>query len=421
MYCHLTLSHCAYRAGNATMEQVPLSKTTAKDTTPSKPKPRTRTTISESLPENQDAPAGTRQSKSVSEAEPTKNKKATALETSKKKSPPPAEKVPPKNTKVTSPSLPSTGKLSSLETKVEPSPPPVEKISQPETKAKPSPPLTEKVSAQEPKVRSSPPSKEKLSLLETKVTRPSPPPTEKVSPQETKVRPSPPKEKSSLPETKATKSAPPRPSPPRTVTQESNSRPSATQASPSSDSVTATDARDSQTPKETSITPAKPVPLLRVSKPPQKKIAIKSDASWIKKKDSIEKEDSHSSLTMSQTMPDLSPSPDTPRKQLPYRSHPIITTPTPSSGLSYVAPSPSTSPKLPAVPASKFNRSRAGTVLNSKKQSKVEATKNKQKRSNSFTRSTSDDSIAAKLKVSESSWLSSYSYNVTHSVVSIFL
>ena len=386
----LLLPHTPSTQNSETIDPFPSSDTTAKDTTSNKPKPpRTRTTVSESSPPKNDVSVGARPpSKSVSDDKDSTvgatnkqtNVKAASVAVktskpaveSKEKSPSPArENAPPQGIR------PSP---------LRPSPP--RKVSGEETN-KPSLPARENAPPQG--IRPSPP-------------RPSPP--RKVSSEETN-KPSLPARENAPPQ--GIRPSPPRPSPPRKVSSEETNRPSATQGSPSSGSMTTsdTDTRVSQTPKEPakgSAPPTKPAPPARILKPPQKTIQIKSDLSWIKRKDSIDKYDSSTSLSTSQTMPDLTPSPAPVRKPLPYRSHAIITPTTPSSGLAYAPPTLNSHPKPPsnlkplAVSGSKYNRNRAGTVLSNNEP--VEAAKNKRRRNNSFTRSTSDDSIASKIAVS---------------------
>ncbi len=330
------------------MDTLPSSDTTAKDTTSNKPKPpRTRTTVSESSPPQKDVGTEARPpSKSVSE-----DKDSTVGAADKQ----------------------TFVKVASVAVKTS------------------KPVVESKEKSPSPARENAPP----------QGIRPSPPRTvNSVSSQET-IRPS-------LP---TRENAPPqgiRPSPPRTVNSEETNRPSATQGSPSSGSMTTTDTdtRVSQTPKEpTKVLPARPTPPARSLKPPQKTIQIKEDFSWIKRRDSVEKYDSRTALSTSQTMPDLTPGPMQVRKPLPFRSHAIITPTTPSSGLAYTPPILNSDPKLPSnskpftASGLKFNRSRAGTVRGNDESE--EAAKNKRKRNNSFTRSTSDDNIASKVTVSE--------------------
>ncbi len=352
----LLLPHTPSTQNSETIDPFPSSDTTAKDTTSNKPKPpRTRTTVSESSPPKNDVSVGARPpSKSVSD-----DKDSTVGATNKQT-----------NIKVASVAV---------------------KTSKPAVESKEKSPSPARENAPPQGIRPSPP-------------RPSPP--RKVSSEETN-KPSLPARENAPPQ--GIRPSPPRPSPPRKVSSEETNRPSATQGSPSSGSITTsdTDTRVSQTPKEPakgSAPPTRPAPPARILKPPQKTIQIKSDLSWIKRKDSIDKYDSSTSLSTSQTMPDLTPSPAPVRKPLPYRSHAIITPTTPSSGLAYAPPTLNSHPKPPsnlkplAVSGSKYNRNRAGTVLSNNEP--VEAAKNKRRRNNSFTRSTSDDSIASKIAVS---------------------
>ena len=188
----------------------------------------------------------------------------------------------------------------------------------------------------------------------------------------------------------ATQGAPSTSRPPVTQGAPSTSRHPATQGTPSNSGIktSITSKRDSQTPSNTSKPPSQDTSPADTSSPPSKKIPpprqgavqkttqIKSDISWIKRRESMESYDSRSSgITPSQTMPELAPpprsiSPTPPRRPpAPYRSHPIVSTPsTPSSGTSYVPP--------PMASGRKNDPPRS--------------------RAHSFTRSTSDDSIASK-------------------------
>ena len=188
-------------------------------------------------------------------------------------------------------------------------------------------------------------------------------------------------------------------------------RPPATQGAPSASGIKTSDAnrRDPQTPSNSSkppsldTSPADP-PSKKISpaRPgvTQKKIQIKSDASWIKRREAMESYDARTGITPSQTMPELaspprSISPTPPRRPpAPYRSHPIVSTPTLFPGTSYVAP-PVASGRTSDPPS--IVRGRAGSISKTKKGEGAPTP-----RRQSFTRSTSDDSISSKqsLKVS---------------------
>ena len=188
-------------------------------------------------------------------------------------------------------------------------------------------------------------------------------------------------------------------------------RPPATQGAQSASGIKTSDAnrRDPQTPSNSSkppsldTSPADP-PSKKISpaRPgvTQKKIQIKSDASWIKRREAMESYDARTGITPSQTMPELaspprSISPTPPRRPpAPYRSHPIVSTPTLFPGTSYVAP-PVASGRTSDPPS--IVRGRTGSISKTKKGEGAPTP-----RRQSFTRSTSDDSISSKqsLKVS---------------------